>query len=143
MFFFSSRRRHTRCALVTGVQTCALPICGKPALRKIGRPFHVDDDRVVGNLLLDSFQCIHYGSPDGGVKGPRDYTPSPMTRCVLLNLTVELAVFVDPPSQYLSLALEHTKRIKDMHLKTTEIPYAAITITPHRRSEARNEGKTV
>src|SRR3546814_7562378 len=31
--FVSSRRRHTRCALVTGVQTCALPICqpdGKP-----------------------------------------------------------------------------------------------------------------
>src|SRR3546814_5194454 len=27
-FFFSSRRRHTRCALVTGVQTCALPIFG-------------------------------------------------------------------------------------------------------------------
>src|SRR3546814_1724928 len=27
--FFSSRRRHTRCALVTGVQTCALPICGR------------------------------------------------------------------------------------------------------------------
>src|SRR3546814_17651475 len=25
-FFVSSRRRHTRCALVTGVQTCALPI---------------------------------------------------------------------------------------------------------------------
>src|SRR3546814_697394 len=28
VFFFSSRRRHTRCALVTGVQTCALPIWG-------------------------------------------------------------------------------------------------------------------
>src|SRR3546814_7593304 len=26
LFVFSSRRRHTRCALVTGVQTCALPI---------------------------------------------------------------------------------------------------------------------
>src|SRR3546814_6026741 len=26
VFFVSSRRRHTRCALVTGVQTCALPI---------------------------------------------------------------------------------------------------------------------
>src|SRR3546814_4623694 len=26
VFCFSSRRRHTRCALVTGVQTCALPI---------------------------------------------------------------------------------------------------------------------
>src|SRR3546814_10297269 len=31
IFFFSSRRRHTRCALVTGVQTCALPICGEKA----------------------------------------------------------------------------------------------------------------
>src|SRR3546814_13659353 len=30
-FFFSSRRRHTRCALVTGVQTCALPISGEAA----------------------------------------------------------------------------------------------------------------
>src|SRR3546814_5146623 len=28
-FFFSSRRRHTRCALVTGVQTCALPISAR------------------------------------------------------------------------------------------------------------------
>src|SRR3546814_16579037 len=31
IFFFSSRRRHTMCALVTGVQTCALPIWG-PAM---------------------------------------------------------------------------------------------------------------
>src|SRR3546814_1329961 len=30
VFFFSSRRRHTRCALVTGVQTCALPILPAP-----------------------------------------------------------------------------------------------------------------
>src|SRR3546814_2829118 len=39
-FFFSSRRRHTRCALVTGVQTCALPICDEaladPARRRPG-----------------------------------------------------------------------------------------------------------
>src|SRR3546814_8640107 len=33
LFFFSSRRRHTRCALVTGVQTCALPV---------SFPHHVD-----------------------------------------------------------------------------------------------------
>src|SRR3546814_4158632 len=31
-FFFASRRRHTRCALVTGVQTCALPISGRSRL---------------------------------------------------------------------------------------------------------------
>src|SRR3546814_1666527 len=37
-FFFSSRRRHTRCALVTGVQTCALPIwrvTGSPGSSRI------------------------------------------------------------------------------------------------------------
>src|SRR3546814_7212518 len=34
--FFSSRRRHTRCALVTGVQTCALPIYFNFARRQIG-----------------------------------------------------------------------------------------------------------
>src|SRR3546814_6362592 len=33
MFFFSSRRRHTRCALVTGVQTCALPISLRRQIR--------------------------------------------------------------------------------------------------------------
>src|SRR3546814_937924 len=35
-FFFSSRRRHTRCALVTGFQTCARPICEQlVALRSV------------------------------------------------------------------------------------------------------------
>src|SRR3546814_7213797 len=42
MFFFSSRRRHTSCALVTGVQTCALPIWLRlmfddPLLIRVGR----------------------------------------------------------------------------------------------------------
>src|SRR3546814_1615633 len=44
VFFVSSRRRHPRCALVTGVQTCALPICragdavavAVPALARFG-----------------------------------------------------------------------------------------------------------
>src|SRR3546814_17340909 len=34
LFFFSSRRRHTRCALVTGVQTCALPISDVRSTRR-------------------------------------------------------------------------------------------------------------
>src|SRR3546814_13004217 len=39
MFFvFSSRRRHTRCELVTGVQTCALPISGDGVLPDSGEP---------------------------------------------------------------------------------------------------------
>src|SRR3546814_11304016 len=35
-FVFSSRRLHTRCALVTGVQTCALPISFLMGVRKMG-----------------------------------------------------------------------------------------------------------
>src|SRR3546814_4343610 len=42
-FFFSSRRRHTRCALVTGVQTCALPIF----------PFRGQRDFWLGNILIE------------------------------------------------------------------------------------------
>src|SRR3546814_918614 len=46
-FFCSSRRRHTGCALVTGVQTCALPIC--PAvLRGAARRL----DRLAGDHPL-------------------------------------------------------------------------------------------
>src|SRR3546814_8043330 len=37
LFFFSSRRRHTRGALVTGVQTCALPICKCQFRNQCGR----------------------------------------------------------------------------------------------------------
>src|SRR3546814_5317728 len=52
-FFFSSRRRHTRCALVTGVQTCALPISGDELHREERMPVgggvgieHLGDRRV-------------------------------------------------------------------------------------------------
>src|SRR3546814_9808919 len=42
-FFFSSRRRHTRCALVTGVQTCALPISSlEQALERVRGEVEVD-----------------------------------------------------------------------------------------------------
>src|SRR3546814_3966591 len=36
-FFCSSRRRHTRCALVTGVQTCALPISRQYAYDRLNQ----------------------------------------------------------------------------------------------------------
>src|SRR3546814_3377545 len=62
-FFFSSRRRHTRCALVTGVQTCALPIFRAEieAQRRLGQ---TDD-------LLDYFDRRQGGASLGGPAGPR------------------------------------------------------------------------
>src|SRR3546814_15198408 len=53
LFFFSSRRRHTRCALVTGVQTCALPI-----------------SRSVGELRFDGTAAEPLAD-DGGVATAR------------------------------------------------------------------------
>src|SRR3546814_8343982 len=54
VFLLSSRRRHTRCALVTGVQTCALPILifGE----ELARDIEGDAVRAVaGNRLLEAF----------------------------------------------------------------------------------------
>src|SRR3546814_9445624 len=56
--FFSSRRRHTRCALVTGVQTCALPILD-----------------VRENQILERREKNQYwlATKDGGFRVPGDY----------------------------------------------------------------------
>src|SRR3546814_6048692 len=64
LFFFSSRRRHTRCALVTGVQTCALPIL-RAAFDPAGgpRPLVLD-----GEMLVLKSVAI-----DGRVLGPDEY----------------------------------------------------------------------
>src|SRR3546814_662897 len=82
-FFFSSRRRHTRCALVTGVQTCALPIldpalavvlvgsdpasevyvgrkiaeCNKAGIRSIEHRLQADADEAELLTLIDSLNA--------------------------------------------------------------------------------------
>src|SRR3546814_9147918 len=65
-FFFSSRRRHTRCALVTGVQTCALPIydgiTGCPAARLRRTAPHEDQRRL--QTLLRSNRVGRGYAPD-------------------------------------------------------------------------------
>src|SRR3546814_6385933 len=62
LFVFSSRRRHTRCALVTGVQTCALPISlfvQKTVLNALG-DLQQDVGPHLSNLLLGGA----YRNPD-------------------------------------------------------------------------------
>src|SRR3546814_9268341 len=57
-FFFASRRRHTRCALVTGVQTCALPICWRMVVDPKGKPSvsHWEMIAVEGDRALLRFR---------------------------------------------------------------------------------------
>src|SRR3546814_18987322 len=60
-FFFSSRRRHTRCALVTGVQTCALPISRRAlaAIEDIRRVVPEQDGKAM--LRIASVQSMAAG----------------------------------------------------------------------------------
>src|SRR3546814_1286692 len=64
LFFFSSRRRHTRCALVTGVQTCALPIWdSRPPLlsqmaRCLSRHYGTHLPSVSANLYRDGDDSV-------------------------------------------------------------------------------------
>src|SRR3546814_1550000 len=67
-FFFSSRRRHTRCALVTGVQTCALPIYPEATVGMLqqepplseGKTVLENVEEAVGDIKakLDRFNAI-------------------------------------------------------------------------------------
>src|SRR3546814_5287732 len=70
MFFFSSRRRHTRCALVAGVQTCALPIYGHPRDKRF-----VGDAPKIDAFLSDEarafFAAVTSGLDAAGVKWVR------------------------------------------------------------------------
>src|SRR3546814_8058392 len=57
LLFFSSRRRHTRCALVTGVQTCALPISWRAGIgdkarsgERTGASGQVQGAKVLGDV---------------------------------------------------------------------------------------------
>src|SRR3546814_7481774 len=61
-FFFSSRRRHTSCALVTGVQTCALPIS----------PLIVAGQRVslAGRVSMDMITVDLRRAPQAAVGDP-------------------------------------------------------------------------
>src|SRR3546814_5917236 len=61
-FFFSSRRRHTRCALVTGVQTCALPISN---LRNSNYPYIPVMNTGLSSWIMDGqrAQYMNIGAP--------------------------------------------------------------------------------
>src|SRR3546814_19870276 len=67
VFFVSSRRRHTSCALVTGVQTCALPISGLPkgvmltqaVMRAMARSYEAEMGYGPGAVYLHSMPLFH------------------------------------------------------------------------------------
>src|SRR3546814_19326011 len=88
VLFNSSRRRHTRCAVVTGVQTCALPICTL-LVAAAAKQWGVDPSILKAQLgqVADGKRSLGYGelvdaaaalpTPDTktiALKDPKDFT---------------------------------------------------------------------
>src|SRR3546814_2619423 len=75
-FCFSSRRRHTRCALVTGVQTCALPICRRLPDRRAQDPAR-RPDRTGGGVIPLPLAGGVRGGPVSSVRFATAPPPTP------------------------------------------------------------------
>src|SRR3546814_13535378 len=72
LFFFASRRRHTRCALVTGVQTCALPIYRTHRLQRSRGRAAEGDGLDLGDRLVET-QALR---ADRGCRRRRAWPPA-------------------------------------------------------------------
>src|SRR3546814_3112495 len=84
-FFFSSRRRHTRCALVTGVQTCALPISEAVkgfAGHRIG-VFAIDEGTAFDGQIAGALFPV--GTSQGGHASVLLLLSTNATRCAALH----------------------------------------------------------
>src|SRR3546814_2216022 len=97
MFFFSSRRRHTRCALVTGVQTCALPIYpgrrDEAIIDGLAGKDRPRGHRLDGLDIGDSLDpAAHEGRARPGSGNPAPAFPSRRTHFTLPNRVVRTII---------------------------------------------------
>src|SRR3546814_10717392 len=107
VFFFSSRRRHTRCALVTGVQTCALPICAHAYKAA------VDRNRADGE------------DDDAGINAGLFMYPVLMSADILLFNADKVPVGRDQV-QHIEMARDFGQRFNHLYGEHFRLPGAAI-----------------
>src|SRR3546814_8846585 len=94
---FSSRRRHTRCALVTGVQTCALPISGDDVRRQqhvqglAGDLLSAIAEQRLGRAVVDGDTEALVGGDNGVRRQGQDMTEPPLRRLALCPVAGLLA----------------------------------------------------
>src|SRR3546814_5368649 len=126
LFFFSSRRRHTRCALVTGVQTCALPIYyaaaslkqrgrAQPSRLRAGDPRHY----AAASLKLEKPRT----SARHADRDPRHYAAASLKRSAPGG---EGGRLIGDPAHYAaaSLKLSVCCRMQTVHVRASQ-QYAA------------------
>src|SRR3546814_3097868 len=112
-FFFSSRRRHTRCALVTGVQTCALPILtpGAEDAASVLTPAATREFFKLVVLLIDLFDASHiFWSP------ARLWSDAPQFRAAV----AEMLASGMPPVLHL-IAFRRRESTEDRKSTTSEL----------------------
>src|SRR3546814_3650717 len=117
MFFFSSRRRHTRCALVTGVQTCALPIfhiCSRGARGSIHAPAA---SRQMGEAAAEGKGAVEeacderlHAMAKAGHARPRRRSADPKSR----GLDAQRHGGVQPPGPPHRRSEEHTSELQSL-----------------------------
>src|SRR3546814_10321818 len=106
IFFFSSRRRHTRCALVTGVQTCALPISRRSTCGRNGFGFLPCGEGAFQSFMLRNL----------GMKGGFAVVPLARSRCLRMEPTRPWRDYLlyPLPSQGLRRSEEHTSELQSL-----------------------------
>src|SRR3546814_10421624 len=113
-FFFSRRRRQTIFALVTGVQTCALPICHPwrdlPVSRLLGPAY-------AGILLQPADPDGHQRRRVSGVQGPRALTHRARTGLATVG-SVRLNQAAPPSVSASSVTSEQVRTILKMASRT-------------------------
>src|SRR3546814_8652776 len=117
VFFFSSRRRHTRCALVTGVQTCALPIllpvAGKAEVLVV-------PNLEAGNMLAKQLTFLGGADAAGVVLGARvpiiltSRADSERTRLASCAIAALLARAAPKAAPGLPRSEEHTSELQSL-----------------------------
>src|SRR3546814_3407577 len=115
LFFFSSRRRHTRCALVTGVQTCALPILKLLPMKRMvfGAALGSVAGAAVspcGAVLATAWPGAHPASasstaPDMAFRGPVDRSPE--------ALCIAFPIRISPSRRHRSGGRQYHRRRSD------------------------------
>src|SRR3546814_7990532 len=117
-FFFSSRRRHTRCALVTGVQTCALPI-----LAGLMRHHGVDPEHFLTDVHAIALDRI---------------APDARLRAGLERLPGRRLIFTNADADYAARVLD-ARGIADLFDGICDIRITAYAPKPERSEEHTSE----
>src|SRR3546814_11301943 len=132
-FFISSRRRHTRCALVTGVQTCALPIFWVPRSLPAAAAFST---LVVASWVRAAFRWMREHDDMRTLRGSAGATPVIVIGAGEAGREIIGSMLRDPQSRWRPVAMLDDDPAKK-HRRIRNVP----VVGNLDRSEERRVGK--